>query len=166
MTTWLLGHDAERVYRCGVSMRAVNDYLSFAGASDIPRFIEGELGTTLQQGERTLFERSPIRAAGAIAVPLLIMHSERDFRCPIDQGEQLFQHLRLLGVPAEFVRFTGDGHDLSRTGKPRNRVLRLRALTWWFERYLRDVATAARPGWVFAPLDHEAESLPDALPVG
>lgn len=157
MTTWLLGHDGG--YACGVSMRAVNDYLSFAGVSDIPNFIERETASNWDDDGRRLFELSPIRGAARIEAPLLIMHSERDLRCPIDQGEQLFGRLRLLGKTAEFVRFTTDNHDLSRDGTPRNRLLRYRALLHWLRRYLglgRRGKTA--PGWLFAPLPGEEEA--------
>jgi acylaminoacyl-peptidase len=110
---------------------------------------------------RELFERSAIRAAERITAPLLIMHSERDFRCPIDQGEQLFNTLRMLGkCDAEFVRFTADGHELSRGGKPRHRVLRLRAIANWLLRKL-DVVALERgddaAGSLFRPLTGEAE---------
>ena len=156
MTTWLLGHTKD--YACGVSMRAVNDYVSEALASDIPRFLERELGADFSDGGKRLFELSPIRAAAQIDVPLLIVHSERDFRCPIDQGEQLFSLLRQLGADAEFVRFTADGHDLSRNGTPRNRMLRYRAIAHWLRSHLGLEERGRGAGWLFAPLDGEIDT--------
>jgi len=159
MTTWLLGH-SER-FACGVSMRAVNDLVSEVGAADLGWFLENEVGAPWDDGGRKLFEMSPMRAAQKIAVPLLVEHSERDYRCPIDQGEQLFTLLsRLRNAPVEFVRFTDDGHNLSRTGKPRNRVLRLRAIAHWFVRHLRPAGVEPAPdeaGALFAPLPTESE---------
>jgi dipeptidyl aminopeptidase/acylaminoacyl peptidase len=157
MTTWLLGHSDR--FAAGVSMRAVNDFVSEVGASDIGWFLERELAApaNLADRGRTLFDASPMRAAPQIDVPLLVEHSERDYRCPIDQGEQLFTLLRRLGKKqVEFVRFTGDGHELSRGGKPRNRILRLRAIAHWFGRYLR-------PAGVLR-VDDYAGSLFTALP--
>ncbi len=158
MTTWLLGHSQR--FAAGVSMRAVNDYVSFTGATDIGRFLAAELGLDLSaDGVRAMFERSPIRAAANISVPLLVMHSERDFRCPIDQGEQLFNVLRMLGkTDVEFVRFTADGHELSRGGKPGHRVLRLRAIARWLLRHLVGPRDRAReePGSLFRPLEAES----------
>ncbi len=160
MTTWLLGH-CDR-FATGISMRACNDFASFTGATDIGFFLEAELGfDATAAGMRELFERSAIRAAEHITVPLLVMHSERDFRCPIDQGEQLFNILRMLGkCEAEFVRFTGDGHELSRGGKPRHRVLRLRAIANWLLRHLgvtpRERGDDAA-GSLFRPLSGEPE---------
>jgi dipeptidyl aminopeptidase/acylaminoacyl peptidase len=160
MTTWLLGHSKR--FAAGVSMRAVNDFVSEVGATDLGWFLEGEVDAKWDDGGRKLFEKSPMRAAHEIDVPLLIEHSERDFRCSIDQGEQLFTLLRRLGrAPAEFVRFTGDGHNLSRIGKPRNRVLRLRAIVHWFVRHLQPSGIEAVPdraGALFEPLATEAST--------
>ena len=160
MTTWLLGH-SER-FAAAVSMRAVNDFVSEIGASDLGWFLENELQTRYaDDGGRRLFEGSPMRSAGAIAAPLLIEHSERDYRCPIDQGEQLFTILRRLGkTGTEFVRFAETGHELSRGGKPRSRILRLRAIAQWFVRHLRPAGVAAEPdeaGALFRPLAGEPE---------
>ena len=158
MTTWLLAHSKR--FAAGVSMRAVNDFVSEVGATDLGWFREGEVGAPWGEGGRKLFEKSPMRAAHEIAVPLLVEHSERDYRCAIDQGEQLFTLLRRVGrAQTEFVRFTGDGHSLSRAGKPRNRVLRLRAIVHWFVRYLRPVGidpVADAAGSLFEPLATEA----------
>ncbi len=137
MTTWLLGHSKR--FAAGVSMRAANDLVSEVGATDLGWFIEREVDSpwTADAG-RKLFEGSPMRSAHEIDAPLLVEHSERDFRCAIDQGEQLFTLLRRLGrKQTEFVRFAGDGHGLSRSGNPRNRILRLRAIAHWFVRFLR-----------------------------
>lgn len=158
MTTWLLGRS--RRFACGVSMRAVNDFVSEVGASDFGWFLEGEVDAPWVDGGRKLFENSPMRNAAAIEVPLLIEHSERDYRCPIDQGDQLFTLLRRLGrAQVEFVRFSGDGHGLARTGRPRNRLLRLRAIAHWLIRHLRPAGVEPMPdsaGALFAPLQTEA----------
>jgi dipeptidyl aminopeptidase/acylaminoacyl peptidase len=157
MTTWLLGHSNR--FACGVSMRAVNDFVSEVGAADLGWFLEREVGGPWRDGGRKLFENSPMRNAHKIDVPLLIVHSERDYRCPIDQGEQLFTLLRRLGrKQTEFARFTGDGHGLSRTGKPRNRIFRLRAITHWLIRHLKPAGVEAisdEAGALFKPLSTE-----------
>jgi dipeptidyl aminopeptidase/acylaminoacyl peptidase len=157
MTTWLLGHSKR--FACGISMRAVNDFVSEVGATDLGWFLEAEIEAPWNDGGRKLFERSPMRAAHEIDVPLLVEHSERDYRCAIDQGEQLFTLLRRLGRRnVEFVRFTGDGHGLSRTGKPRNRLLRLRAIAHWLVRHLQpagSVPVPDRAGALFEPLPAE-----------
>jgi acylaminoacyl-peptidase len=158
MATWLMGHSDR--FAAGVSMRAVNDFISEIGASDLGWFLERELETRYaDDAGRKLFENSPMRAAQSIVAPLLVEHSERDYRCPIDQGEQLFTILRRLGrTDAEFVRFTDTGHEMSRSGKPRSRILRLRAIAHWFIRHLKPAGIEAIPadaGSLFAPLPGE-----------
>jgi dipeptidyl aminopeptidase/acylaminoacyl peptidase len=163
MTTWLMGHSDR--FAAGVSMRAVNDFVSELGASDLGWFLERELQSRYaDDAGRKLFEGSPMRAASAIAAPLLVEHSERDYRCPIDQGEQLFTILRRLGkTDTEFVRFAETGHELSRSGKPRSRILRLRAIAHWFVRHLKPAGiepVANEAGALFRPLPGEAELEP------
>lgn len=164
MTTWLLGHSGR--FATGISMRACNDFVSFTGATDIGYFLNAELGLGLDRDAmRALFEQSPIRWAEHIDVPLLIMHSEADYRCPIDQGEQLFNLLRMNGKKeVEFVRFTADGHGLSRSGKPRNRILRLRSIARWLLRHLCGTPSAsdeAVAGDLFCPLPNETDAEAD-----
>jgi dipeptidyl aminopeptidase/acylaminoacyl peptidase len=160
MTTWLMGHSDR--FAAGVSMRAVNDFVSELGASDLGWFLENELKSTYaQDAGLKMFEGSPMRAASAIVAPLLVEHNERDYRCPIDQGEQLFTILRRLGkTDTEFVRFAETGHELSRSGKPRSRTLRLRAIAHWFIRHLKPAGIepiANEAGALFRPFPGEAE---------
>ncbi len=160
MTSWLMGHSDR--FAAGVSMRAVNDFVSELGASDLGWFLEHELESRYaDDAGRRMFEGSPMRAASAIVAPLLVEHSERDYRCPIDQGEQLFTILRRLGkTDTEFVRFAETGHELSRSGKPRSRILRLRAIVHWFIRHLKPAGAepiANEAGALFRPLPGETE---------
>jgi len=160
MTTWLMGHSDR--FAAGVSMRAVNDFVSELGASDLGWFLERELEAPYaDDAGRKLFDASPMRAASAIAAPLLVEHNERDYRCPIDQGEQLFTILRRMGkTDTEFVRFTQTGHEMSRAGKPRSRILRLRAIAHWFVRHLKPAGVQPEPnqaGALFRPLPGEPE---------
>ena len=84
---------------------------------------------------------SPVRTPHRITTPTLILHSEADWRCPIEQGEQLFVALRHAGVPSELLRFPDESHELSRSGSPKHRVERFEAILDWHARYL-DVEVA------------------------
>ena len=81
-----------------------------------------------------LWEHSPLKYAKDIHTPLLILHSENDHRCPIEQAEQLFITLKSMHKDAEFVRFPEADHNLSRTGKPNLRFARLQEIVGWMER--------------------------------
>jgi dipeptidyl aminopeptidase/acylaminoacyl peptidase len=75
---------------------------------------------------------SPIRHVRNIEVPMLIIHSENDLRCPINQAEELFMALRLLKKDVTFYRFPGETHELSRSGSPLHRVQRAEIILDFF----------------------------------
>jgi dipeptidyl aminopeptidase/acylaminoacyl peptidase len=74
--------------------------------------------------------------ADRITTPTLVLHSESDWRCPIEQGEQFFVALRRAGVRTEMVRFPDEGHELSRSGSPRHRVERFDIVLGWHDEHL------------------------------
>jgi dipeptidyl aminopeptidase/acylaminoacyl peptidase len=133
-TNWLLGHTDR--FRAGVTDRSISNMTSMYGTDDVALVsLDPELGTPWEQPER-YWELSPIRKVAEITAPLLIIHSEEDYRCPMEQAEQLFIALKRLGRTVEFVRYQGENHELSRAGKPKNRADRLRRTLGWFDRYL------------------------------
>jgi dipeptidyl aminopeptidase/acylaminoacyl peptidase len=67
---------------------------------------------------------------------LLILHSDEDHRCSVEQAEELFAALRWMGREVELVIFQGENHGLSRGGRPGNRIERLRRIIGWFEKHL------------------------------
>ena len=75
---------------------------------------------------------SPIRFVRDINVPLLIIHSEQDLRCPISQAEELFVAMRLLHKDVTFYRFPGESHELSRSGSPVHRAQRAEIILDFF----------------------------------
>src|SRR6266403_1528393 len=96
-----------------------------------------ELGGPLPwQDMARYIERSPLTYAKDIVTPLLILHSEEDLRCPIEQAEQLFVALKKLRREVRFIRFPGENHEMSRSGKPRHRLERFRHILEWFGAYL------------------------------
>jgi dipeptidyl aminopeptidase/acylaminoacyl peptidase len=136
MTAWLVGHT--RRFKAAVSQRGLYNFASFYGTSDIgPWFGEYVLGGPVYECEALYRERSPLTYAAQMRTPLLLIHSENDLRCPIEQAEQLFVHLRRMGkTPVEMVRFPEESHNLSRSGRPDRRVERLERIAGWFDRQL------------------------------
>lgn len=136
MTNWIVTQTNR--FRAAVTDRSISNWVSFWGVSDIGYyFAEWEVGGNVSDNPDKLWERSPLRHVSRVETPLLILHSERDFRCPIEQAEQLFVALKYHGkAPVRFVRFPDANHELSRNGDPRLRVERLRHISGWFEEYL------------------------------
>jgi len=135
MTNWVVSHNDR--FKAAVTMRCVSNLLSFFGTSDIGfTFMEMQMETEPWEDLEKLLRYSPITHAHKIKTPLLILHSEADYRCPIEQGEQMFITLKKLGCTTEFVRFPDEDHNLSRNGKPAHRFERLGHILRWFKTYL------------------------------
>jgi dipeptidyl aminopeptidase/acylaminoacyl peptidase len=132
MTNWIVGHTDR--FKAAVTQRSISNNISAFGTSDIGwHFWECEHGATPWRDAEKLIERSPLTYIENVKTPLLILHAERDFRCPIEQAEQLFVALKVLGKEAVFVRYQDDNHDLTRGGKPRNRIDHCRRIVDWFD---------------------------------
>jgi dipeptidyl aminopeptidase/acylaminoacyl peptidase len=135
MTTWIVGHTNR--FKAACSERAVNNLISAYGSSDVFWAFAGQFGSFLYDDFDAWAERSPSAYAKDIETPLLIMHSEDDLRCSVEQAEHLFITLRLARKPVELVRFPAEGHELSRSGSPSHRVQRFEILLDWFDRHLK-----------------------------
>jgi dipeptidyl aminopeptidase/acylaminoacyl peptidase len=94
-----------------------------------------ELGTPWEN-QAKYWDMSPLKHVGNVTAPCLIIHSENDYRCPMEQAEQWYVALKHQGVPTEFIRFPNESHGLSRDGRPAHRVERLERTLGWFDRYL------------------------------
>jgi dipeptidyl aminopeptidase/acylaminoacyl peptidase len=134
MTSWIIGHTNR--FKAAISERAVNNLVSMFGSSDIFWVFERQFGGPLWDNVDAYLERSPSTYAKNIETPVLVLHSENDLRCSIEQGEHLFNLLRLLGKDVELLRFPAESHELSRSGSPLHRVLRFEAVLEWFGRYI------------------------------
>ncbi len=135
LTSWIVGHTDR--FKAAVSERAVNHFVSQWGSSDSGWDLRGYIGAFLFEDVEAYLRMSPATYAENIHTPLLLLHSEDDLRCPIEQAEQLFVTLRLLRRPVEFVRFPGESHELTRSGSPMHRVQRFALVLEWFDRYLK-----------------------------
>jgi dipeptidyl aminopeptidase/acylaminoacyl peptidase len=134
MTSWVIGHTKR--FKAALSERAVNHLISAFGSSDVFWIFERQFGGPMWEHVDEWLRMSPATYAREIETPLLIVHSENDLRCNVEQGEHLFTLLRLLGKDVEMLRFPNESHELSRSGSPVHRVLRFEAILEWFGRYL------------------------------
>ncbi|MBW4719909.1 S9 family peptidase [Saccharothrix obliqua] len=131
MTSWLAAHHGER-FRAAWSERAVNAWDSFTGSSDIGWFFADAYCGPSLEAQRAM---SPLTYAEKVSIPFMVVHSEHDWRCPVEQAQRMFVALRRNGVEAEMLLFPGEGHELTRSGRPRHRKQRFDAvLEWWGRR--------------------------------
>jgi dipeptidyl aminopeptidase/acylaminoacyl peptidase len=131
MATELAGRFGHR-FRGICSERSVNNMLSEEWSSDIGSFFRAEHGPDHVSDPDEYARMSPIRLVRDIHVPMLLIHSEDDLRCPINQAEELFMALRILDRDVTFYRFPGECHELSRSGSPLHRVQRAEIILDWF----------------------------------
>jgi dipeptidyl aminopeptidase/acylaminoacyl peptidase len=134
MTNWAIGQTGR--FKAAVAMRSICNLVSDYAQHDIAPWARNELGPPPFPDLDELWRRSPIRYVNDVTTPLLLTHGEMDLRCPISQAEEMFGALRLLGKEVELVRFPGESHDLSRSGRPDRRVERLARIAAWFAKHL------------------------------
>jgi dipeptidyl aminopeptidase/acylaminoacyl peptidase len=131
LTTLLLGRTTR--FTAAVSERAFLDPVSFVGSSDIGWFFpDGYLGSDPER----VRAQSAMAGAASITTPTLVIHSEHDWRTPLEQGARLFVELKRRGVPTELLLFPGEGHELTRSGRPCHRRARFEHVLRWWARWL------------------------------
>ncbi|MFC1959645.1 S9 family peptidase [Chloroflexota bacterium] len=135
LTAWIIGHDDR--FAAAVAQRGVYHLQAFHGVTDIPLFMTSNMQTEPWDNPDVFWKYSPLAYARSIVTPLLIIHSENDFRVPIAEGEQLFTTLKRLNRTVQMVRYPREGHELSRSGEPKHMVDRLERILGWWDRYCR-----------------------------
>ena len=136
MTSWIIGN-YPKMFKSAIVERALINWETMVGTSDIGiGFPEMYLLDEMDNNINLYRKKSPISYAKNIKIPTLILHSENDYRCPIEQGEQLFSALKRNKVESAMVRFPNEGHELSRSGKPKHRQQRFDFIIDWHKKHL------------------------------
>jgi dipeptidyl aminopeptidase/acylaminoacyl peptidase len=130
-------------FAAAIVERGYLDATSFVGSSDIGWFFPEQYHGS-PEGMR---EQSPMGAVEQVITPTLVIHSESDWRTPIEQGQRWFTALRARGVRTELLIFPAESHELSRSGRPRHRQQRFEhILRWWAEHLPVGSGTPRPPG--------------------
>jgi dipeptidyl aminopeptidase/acylaminoacyl peptidase len=131
LTAWAIAHDHR--FAGAIVERGMLDPASFQGTSDIGSFFGDEyVGTDVADITR----QSPMAVVDRVRTPTLVIHSELDYRCPLEQATRYYSALRRQGTEAELLIFPGEDHELSRAGRPRHRLERFVAILDWWHRML------------------------------
>ncbi|MBY0504734.1 MAG: S9 family peptidase [Bryobacteraceae bacterium] len=135
LTNWAIGHTDR--FKAAVSQRSIADWTSFWYTADFTQFTSSWFRGAPWESQADFQERSPITHIRKINTPLMLIEGEADLRTPpAAGGEQMFRALKYLRKPVVMVRFPGESHELSRSGKPVHRVERLQHIVAWFDKYL------------------------------
>jgi dipeptidyl aminopeptidase/acylaminoacyl peptidase len=131
MSAWLTAHTDR--FAAAIVERGFLDPLSFLGSADIGWFfIDQYCGTDPER----VREQAPMTYVDQVRTPTLVVHSEQDWRCPVEQAQRWYVALKRRGVEAELLLFPGEGHELSRSGRPRHRRQRFEHVLRWWARHL------------------------------
>jgi len=134
MTNWIVSHTDR--FKAAVTLRSVSNFISDDGTRDGAYGHEDDFKGFLFDDFEQYWDASPLKYAKNVKTPTLVLHSDNDYRVPLEQGEQWFRALRHYGVDAELVIFPRENHNLTRTGEPKHLVESLNWQIYWFEKYL------------------------------
>jgi dipeptidyl aminopeptidase/acylaminoacyl peptidase len=136
MTNWIIGHTNR--FKAAASLRSISSWLTHSNTSDIGHtYTYTYLGTDVWKNSQLLWDSSPLKYADRVKTPTLFLHSDEDYRCFQTEVLQMYYALQYFEIPSRLVLFKGENHELSRSGKPLNRIKRLEEITGWFDKYLK-----------------------------
>jgi dipeptidyl aminopeptidase/acylaminoacyl peptidase len=143
MTNWIVGHTDR--FKAAVTLRSVSNFISDDGTRDGAYGHAPDFEGDIFQKFELYWDRSPLKYAKNVKTPTLILHSDNDFRVPIEQGEQWFRALKHFGVTTEIVFFPRENHNLTRTGEPKHLIESLNWQLYWFDRFINGNKNAVPP---------------------
>lgn len=136
MTNWIIGHNDR--FKAACSQRSISNWTSFYGVSDIGYYFgSDQTNSNPWDSLDKMWDQSPIKYADKATTPTLFIHADEDYRCPLEQGLQMYTKLKLNGVDTKMFVFHGENHELSRSGKPHGRIKRLKEIKKWFDGHLK-----------------------------
>ena len=135
LTNWAITQTDR--FKAAITQRCVAEWESFWYSADFTQFSNTWFRTPPYEDDSDFKRRSPVALAGRITTPLLILHSEEDWRTPIAQGEAMYRALIAQKKTAVMARFPGEGHELTRSGAPSRRVQNQQLIRRWFDKWLK-----------------------------
>ena len=143
MTNWIVSHTNR--FKAAVTLRSVSNFISDDGTRDGAYGHADDFQGDIFQKFDLYWDRSPLKYAKNVRTPTLVLHSDNDYRVPIEQGEQWFRALQHFGVPSEIVFFPRENHNLTRTGEPKHLIESMNWQLYWFDKYLNGNTSAVPP---------------------
>nr|WP_041684623.1 S9 family peptidase [Renibacterium salmoninarum] len=131
LTAWTISQDHR--FKAAIVERGFLDPVSFVGSSDIGWMFPDEYNGI---DPEKIAAQSPMAQIDKVRTPALVIHSEEDWRCPIEQGQRYFVELKRRGIETELLIFSGESHELSRSGLPHHRKQRFEHILRWWAKYL------------------------------
>jgi len=131
---WLMGNAGDR-FACMIAHCGVFNLESMYLATEEQFFVNWDLGGPYWASPEIAADYrrfSPHVHVENWKTPLLVIHGEKDFRVPYDQGLQAFTAAQIQGVESRLLMFPEEGHWVL---TPQNGVLWHREFYGWLERF-------------------------------
>lgn len=109
--------------------------LSMYGIDQYTLQYENELGVPWKNMDKWMKVSYPFLNVEKIKTPTLYMVGEKDFNVPAAGSEQMYQALKTLGVPTQFIVYPGQHHGLRVPSYQKDRYDRYLE---WYGKYLGD----------------------------
>lgn len=136
MTNWIIGHTNR--FKAAASQRSIANWTAFEHTADIGMgFTVINHTTKTRENVDKLWWHSPLKYADKCTTPTLFIHADSDYRCWMVEGLSMFTALKLHGCESRLCLFKGENHELSRSGKPQNRIRRMEEILNWMDKYLK-----------------------------
>ncbi len=136
MCNWMIGHTDR--FAAAVSQRSIANYATKLLCTDIGFYHNKlQIGAYPWEDIDKVWAHSPLVSAHKAKTPTLFIQSDEDYRCYMSDAIQMYSALKRHGCQTRMILFHGENHELSRSGKPHNRITRLREMGRWFEEYLK-----------------------------
>ena len=132
MTNWIVGHTDR--FKAAISQRSISNWISMYGCTDISYFVAWGQGGTPWDNPEELWLHSPIKYANNFKTPTLFLQNDKDYRCPVEQAEQMLTAMIEHNVPSRMVLFHNASHSVMTPLQQRRRDDEIIA---WLNRYAK-----------------------------
>jgi dipeptidyl aminopeptidase/acylaminoacyl peptidase len=132
MIDWIAGHTDR--FKALVTHDGVFDLVSMYGSTEELWFPEWEFGGPYWSHPEGYARFNPRDFVKGFKTPTLVVHGERDYRVPLEQGLAMFTALKRQGVPARLLTFPDEGHWVL---KPQNSVRWYSEVLGWLDRWTK-----------------------------
>ncbi len=132
MSNWIIGHTDR--FKAAIPQRSISNWISMFGCTDINSYVKSDQGGTPWDDFDVLWAHSPLKYANNFKTPTLLLQNERDYRCPVEQAEQMLTALIEHGVPCRMVLFHNASHGVM---SPCQKMINDKEIISWLDKYVK-----------------------------
>jgi dipeptidyl aminopeptidase/acylaminoacyl peptidase len=133
MMNWIQGNWSDR-FKCIVNHDGIFDDRAMAYETEELWFSEWEHGGPQYDRPQAYEKWNPVNFVNNWRTPMLVIHSEKDFRIPYSQGIAAFTALQRKEIPSKLLVFPDENHWVL---KPKNSIQWYGEVQGWLGRWLR-----------------------------